>query len=430
VEVEHRNVVAFLQAMRREPGLSATDVLLAVTTVAFDIAGLELWLPLSVGAQIVLATRAATVDGAQLAALLDEQSVSVMQATPATWRLLLESGWAGRRELRALCGGEALPQSLAAGLISRVSELWNLYGPTETTVWSTAARVVPPVMEGMAPVPIGHPIANTFVRIEDRIGKVVPTGVIGELLIGGEGVARGYRNQPDQTARAFVMRSIGGVPARMYRTGDLARFLADGQLEFLGRRDHQIKLRGHRIEPGEIEALLTGQAGITASLVTVYANTPDDERLVAYLTLEPGVSFDPDALRNELRARLPDYMVPGHFMVLPVFPLTPNGKVDRKALPQPDPLSTAHGAAAESRLPAVPMTPAQQRVALLWKEVLHVGRVGLNDNFFDLGGHSLLLVKLHGGLKREFGCALPLVDLFQHTTVARQAHAMERMSHA
>jgi amino acid adenylation domain-containing protein len=431
VEVEHRHLVAFLEAMRRRPGLSAADVLLAVTTVAFDIAGLEIWLPLTVGARIVLATRGEAVDGARLAALLDAQSVTVMQATPATWRLLLESGWAGRPALRALCGGEALPKALAARLIGRVGELWNLYGPTETTIWSTAARVSAAwVQDGTALIPIGRPIANTVVRIEDRLARVVPAGVAGELLIGGAGVARGYRNQPDLTARAFVMRSIGGVSSRFYRTGDLARFRGDGQLEFLGRRDHQIKLRGHRIEPGEIEALLAGHTGITGSLVILQTTMPGDERLVAYVTVEPGASFDPDALRAALRARLPDYMVPSHFVVLPAFPLTPNGKVDRNALPPPDLTGDGPGAAAAPHITASAMTPAQQRVAVLWKEVLRVGRVGLNDNFFDIGGHSLLLVKIHAGLKREFGRELPLVELFQYTTVAQQARALEGMSHA
>jgi amino acid adenylation domain-containing protein len=431
VEVEHRHLVAFLEAMRRSPGLSATDVLLAVTTVAFDIAGLEIWLPLAVGAQIVLATRGEAVDGLRLGALLDAQSVSVMQATPATWRLLLESGWAGRPALRALCGGEALPKALAARLMGHVGELWNLYGPTETTIWSTAGRVSAASLEnGTALVPIGRPIANTVVRIEDRLGRLIPAGVVGELLIGGAGVARGYRNRPDLTARSFVTRSIGGMSSRLYRTGDLTRFRGDGQIEFLGRRDHQIKLRGHRIEPGEIEALMGGHPGITGSLVILQSTMPDDERLVAYLTLEAGASFDPDALRAALRARLPDYMVPSQFVVLPAFPLTPNGKVDRNALPPPDVMGASSGAAVASHVPASAMTPAQQRVAVLWKEVLRVGRVGLDDNFFDIGGHSLLLVKIHAGLKREFGRELPLVELFQYTTVAQQARALEGMSHA
>ena len=431
VEVEHRNVVALLEAMRAQPGLSSDDVLLAVTTVAFDIAGLELWLPLAVGARIVLATRAETLDGVRLAAILEAQAVSVMQATPAIWRLLVESGWTGRAALRALCGGEALPQGLAARLVGRVGELWNLYGPTETTIWSTAARItVATLSDGTKAIPIGRPIANTFVRIEDRAGNVVPVGVIGELLIGGAGVTRGYRHQPDLTARAFITRSERGITSRLYRTGDLVRSREDGQLEFIGRRDHQIKLRGYRIEPGEIEARLAQQSSI-ADCVVVKAGEPDDERLVAYLTLAGGASFDAQALRAELRLHLPDYMVPGHFVVMPAFALTPNGKLDRSALPPPEAaMAAGSGDEVTPLIPSVPMTPAQQRVAMLWAEVLHVGRVGLNDNFFDIGGHSLLLLKIHAGLKRDFGHELPLVELFQHTTVAQQARALEAISHA
>jgi amino acid adenylation domain-containing protein len=435
VEVEHRNVVSFLDAMARRPGLAESDVLLALTTVAFDIAGLEIWLPLAVGARIVLATRADAVDGARLAALLEAHAVSVMQATPASWRLLLESGWAGRASLRALCGGEALPPALAQRLLGVVGELWNLYGPTETTIWSTAARVdATSAAHESGLIAIGRPIANTTVRIEDAAGREVPTGVAGELLIGGEGVARGYRDRPDLTARAFVLRDVDGATSRLYRTGDLARFRGDGQLEFLGRRDHQIKLRGHRIEPGEIESLLMTHPGVSGSIVVAFAAPPDDERLVAYVTLATGTTLDAGAtldagLRASLRARLPEYMVPSHIVVLPAFPLTPNGKVDRAALPAPS-VHRDVGADVTPHIPAVLMTSAQQRVAVLWKEVLSVGRVGLNDNFFDLGGHSLLLVKIHAGLKREFGCDMPLVDLFQHTTVAQQARALESSSHA
>jgi amino acid adenylation domain-containing protein len=423
VEVEHRNLVAFLEAMRHTPGLTADDVLLAVTTIAFDIAGLEIWLPLAVGARIVLASRAEATDGTRLAGLIESHGVTVLQATPATWRLLLGSGWPGLPGLRALCGGEALPRDLAARLIGRVGALWNLYGPTETTVWSTTAAITAADLDDAAPpgpLPIGRPIANTSVQVVDESGRPVPVGVAGELLIGGQGVARGYRGRPDLTARAFVTADPAGTGEdRIYRTGDIVRFRADGQLQFLGRRDHQVKLRGYRIEPGEIEAALARHPGVTACIVTVHAPAPGEETLAAYVTLAPGAAFDPAEARAMLRAQLPDYMVPGHVVVLPALPLTPNGKIDRAALSPPGP-------SALPEVPSVPMTPAQQRVAALWRDVLRLGRVGLHDNFFDLGGHSLLLVRLQAGLQREFGCELKLVELFAYTTVAGQADWLDR----
>jgi amino acid adenylation domain-containing protein len=426
VEIEHRNLVAFLDAMRREPGLDPNDVLLAVTTISFDIAGLELWLPLSTGARVVLAARADAIDAERLAALMETHGVTVLQATPATWRLLLESGWAGRSELRALCGGEALPQALAARIAGRVGALWNMYGPTETTIWSTVARVAGAGLDAASGlVPIGRPIAGTRVFVVDEDGTPVATGVAGELLIGGEGVARGYRGRPDLTERAFVLRDDGRGPERVYRTGDLARFRADGQLEYLGRRDHQIKLRGYRIEPAEIEAALASRPELTGSLVLVDAETAGDERLVAYVTLAPGASFDPGEVQSALRARLPEYMIPSRIVALPRFPLTPAGKVDRAALALAGASPIAADPPALSRtIPAVTMTAEQARVAALWRDVLRVERVGLHDNFFDIGGHSLLLVRIQAGFKREFGIDLPLVELFERTTVARQAERL------
>jgi amino acid adenylation domain-containing protein len=414
VQVEHRNMVSFLEAMRREPGLTSSDVLLAVTTPSFDIAGLEFWLPLSVGARIVVASRSDVLDGATLIDLIDEHAVTALQATPATWRLMLEAGWAGRRELKALCGGEALPRELAAALIGCVGELWNMYGPTETTVWSTLNRV----SEASGPISIGRPIANTRVYILDRSGRPTPVGVIGELCIGGEGVARGYLKRPELTAEKFVEVVIAQETAeRVYRTGDMARFRADGQLEFLGRRDHQVKLRGYRIELGEIEAALASVPGVKQSVVIVREFGHSDDRLVGYVTLWPDAQFDVEAARATLRSRLPDYMVPSLFAALPAMPLTPNGKLDRKALPAPQ----VDEGQQHDTPPETLMTSEQCRVAAIWRDVLRAERVGLYENFFDAGGHSLLLVRLHADLKREFANDFPLVDLFQHTTVAAQA---------
>jgi len=417
VQVEHRNVVSFLEAMRREPGLDASDVLLAVTTLSFDIAGLEMWLPLMVGARIVIASRTDVLDGRRLADLMDAQRVSLFQATPATWRLLLEAGWRGRPGLKALCGGEALPRDLAALLLDRVGELWNMYGPTETTIWSTVHRVRN--LEGA--IPVGRAIANTRVYVLEPSGLVAPIGVAGELCIAGEGVARGYRNRPELTAEKFTtIRLPNGTDERIYRTGDLVRTRADGTLEYLGRGDTQVKVRGYRIELGEIESVLATYPGVKECVVIVREDDPSDQRLVAYLVLMPGSCLDPDAVRSTLRAKLPEYMVPTLFEVLEALPLTGNGKIDRKRLPRPQTNKPA-AEAATTIASDVLMTAPQRRVASVWREVLRTSRVGLQDNFFDLGGHSLLLVKLQAGLTREFGRELPLVELFQRTTVSAQA---------
>jgi len=423
VEVEHRNVVAFLDAMAREPGFDARDVLLAVTTPAFDISGLEIWLPLMKGARIVMASRVDVIDGARLGELISANGVTVLQATPATWRLLLDAGWAGKGDLKALCGGEAMPRDLAAILLGRVGELWNMYGPTETTIWSTVSRV----QDAGGPIPIGRPIANTRVRVLDANGRQAPIGVVGELCIGGEGVARGYRNLPDLTREKFVvLNPMGEGAERLYRTGDLARFKSDGQLVFIGRRDHQVKVRGYRIELGEIEAVLVAQNGVRECTVIVREDTPGDQRLTAYVVAEAGAAFDPEAAKVALRQRLPEYMTPGAFVELDALPLTPNGKIDRAALPRP--VAAVRSASAEQSIDL--MSPAQRRVAQVWKDLLNVGHIGLSDNFFDLGGHSLLLVKLHARLKAEFAVDFPLVELFQRTTVAAQADRMSSPARA
>lgn len=413
VQVEHRNVVNFLEAMRRTPGFTARDVLLAVTTLSFDIAGLEIWLPLVTGGTSVIASRGEVLDGERLMALLQEHQVTVMQATPATWRVMLEAGWTGKSDLRVLCGGEALPRDLAGSLIPKVAQLWNMYGPTETTIWSTLSRV----SDVGAPVTIGKPIANTTVYVLEPSGQPAPIGVPGELCIGGEGVARGYRNRPELTAEKFVTLTVaGGRTERVYRTGDLARFRAEGNLEFIGRRDHQVKVRGYRIELGEIESVLSTHAGVKECVVVVREDSSGDQRLVGYVVSTVGSSFEVEAARATLRAKLPDYMLPNLFVELAALPLTPNGKIDRKALPAPQATQKTAPSAAD-----LLMTPMQRRVGQIWQDVLHADRVGLHDNFFDLGGHSLLLVKLHAALKREFGGDIALVELFQRTTVAAQA---------
>ena len=417
VMLEHRSVVNFLLSMQREPGIGAQDRFVAVTTLSFDIAGLEIHGPLTVGGTVVLAARATALDGLRLAQLLDWHEATLLQATPATWRLLLDSGWRGRPGLKMLCGGEGLPRELADKLIATGGELWNMYGPTETTIWSTVQRIT----DTARGISIGRPIANTQVYVLEPSGLPAPIGVGGELCIGGDGLARGYRHRDELTAEKFVTLELPGVGlTRVYRTGDVVRFLADGRLEFVGRRDHQVKVRGFRIELGEIETVLSRHPGLKGNVVHVREDTPGDQRLVAYVVPEAGARPEAEAMRATLRAQLPEYMVPGQFVVLEAFPLTPNGKVDRKALPVPEAAAPSEADEVAEAL----MSPVQRQVAALWREILKIDRVGLHANFFDIGGHSLLLVRLQAALKREFGQEIALVELFQRTTVAAQAQRL------
>jgi amino acid adenylation domain-containing protein len=397
VVVPHRAVVNFLTSMAREPGLHAQDVLVAVTTLSFDIAVLELQLPLAVGARVVLATREESIDGRALAALLHSHGANVMQATPGTWRLLLAGGWSAENSFKALVGGEALPADLAAQLLARGVELWNMYGPTETTVWSTCARVT----EADA-ITIGRPIANTIVRVLDAHDRLCPIGVGGELCIGGEGLSLGYWKRPELTTQKFVADPYAGTAqAKLYRTGDRARWRDDGCLEHLGRVDEQVKVRGYRIEPAEIEAALVQEAEVREAVVVAREDTPGDKRLVAYVVASADTGTDPtERLRARLRTRLPEYMVPSHFVHLATLPRTPNGKLDRRALPAPERTGT------DGARYVAPRTPTEEMLAAIWAEVLKVERVGVEENFFDLGGHSLLVVAAIERMRTRTGIAL------------------------
>ena len=409
VQIEHRSVVNFLESMGREPGLCAEDVLVAVTTLSFDIAGLELFLPLIKGAQVVIAGREAVVDGRSLAKLLESSGATVMQATPATWRMLVESGWGGRKAMKVLCGGEALSSQLAAELLARCSSLWNVYGPTETTIWSTTCRVT----SAEGPILIGRPIANTQVYVLDRALRPVPVGVTGELFIAGDGVARGYLHRPELTAERFIPDPYSGTAgARMYRTGDLCRWHADGSLECLGRNDHQMKIRGYRIEPGDIEAALARHPQVKQAVVTVHERTPGDKRLVGYVVSDSATPPHAEELRSYLLDILPDYMVPADYLWLEKLPLTPNGKIDRNALPAVNELP-----AGEDQAWSAPESEAEQTIAEIWGALLGVPKVGRDSNFFDLGGHSLLMIRVRSKLEEAFGTEIAITELFRHSTV-------------
>jgi len=428
VMIEHRSVVNFLCSLQEQLQVTPQDKLLAVTTLSFDIAALELFLPLVTGAQVVLVSRAVATDGRQLIEVLQQSQATWMQATPATWRLLLLAGWQGQPGLKALCGGEALPRELAQALLSKGQELWNLYGPTEATIWSTLWPV-PPNAERIL---IGRPIANTQVYLLDAALQPVPVGVPGELYIGGAGLARGYLNRPDLTAERFIDWDLpildwrlqhenqpnpkskieNRKSIRLYRTGDLGRYLPDGNLECLGRIDHQVKLRGYRIELGEIETLLHQHPDVQAAAVLVREDQPGDQRLVAYVV--PAAEVDPGSLRTFLQQKLPAYMLPSAFVVLEALPLTPNGKLDRRALPPPQP------SGAESSV-APPLTPVEQQLAQIWQQVLNLPQVERDSNFFELGGHSLLATQVMARIQEAFEVQLPLRSLFEAPTLASLA---------
>ena len=414
VQVAHRQLVNFICSMQERPGLQPHDRLLAVTTLCFDIAALELYLPLCTGAQVIVCAREAAMDGMELRRLMQQHEVTVMQATPASWRMLIESGWSGSAGLKVLCGGEALAQELAERLRSRCAELWNMYGPTETTVWSAVAEVGVDVKR----VVLGEGIANTELYIVDERMKVVPIGVSGELYIGGEGVARGYLNRPELTAERFVPHPFSASEgARLYRTGDMVRRLSDGQIEFLGRADQQVKIRGFRIELGEIESVLCQHSQIREAVVIVQEMTKGEgqKRLVGYLVTEDGEELIHSELRQHLGEKLPEYMIPSVFVSLSELPLTPNGKVDRRALPAPD----ASRLSQENAFVA-PRTPIEAQLCAIWQQVLGLEQVGIHDNFFSLGGDSILSIQIVARANQA-GLSLSPRLLFQHQTVAALA---------
>ncbi|MDY7091406.1 MAG: amino acid adenylation domain-containing protein [Acidobacteriota bacterium] len=430
VMVPHGAVVNFLTSMARKPGLEADDVLVAVTSLSFDISVLELFLPLTVGARVVLADRQQASEGRRLrqlleGQLLEESGATVMQATPATWRLLTASGFRARPPFRQLCGGEALGRELAQQLRANGAELWNLYGPTETTIWSSVAAVDAGPRD-TGPVHLGRPIANTQLRVLDHRLRLVPLGAPGELAIGGAGVTQGYLHRPALTAQRFVPDPYAAVPgARLYRTGDQVRQRAEGILDYLGRMDFQVKVRGHRIELGEVEAVLEALPEVAAAVAVVRRDSSGEGRLMAYVVPEESHGEDPSLTVDELRRRageaLPAVMVPAVVMLLDALPLTPNGKVDRKALPEPS--SERPELATEL---VQPRSEAEKTIAEIWRRALELDEVGLEDNFFDLGGHSILAIRVHEEIERTFQAELSLVELFEHPTVAALARRVVR----
>jgi amino acid adenylation domain-containing protein len=418
VEIPHEALVNFLVSMKERPGLTARDVLVAVTTFSFDIAGLEIFLPLVTGARLVFLSRDDAADGFRVLHHLTVNNATVLQATPSTWRMLLDAKWPGNPQLKMLCGGEALPRELANHLLAKGGELWNMYGPTETTIWSAAAQVT----HDDAPINIGQPIANTQLYILDPHLQPVPLGVTGELHIGGLGLARGYRNRPELTAERFIADPFSSEPgARLYKTGDVARLRAKGQIEVLGRFDHQVKIRGFRIELGEIEARIGEHPRLKEVVVTAREDVPGRKQLVAYIVLHAASPDSPPVpdLRGFLEPKLPDYMIPAFFEELAALPRTPNGKINRKALPAPK-----TQAALPNRPHVAPRNPVEVKLAQIWAEVLGRDRVGIEDNIFEIGGDSLLIFRI-AARANEAGLPITIREFFQHRTIAGLVARME-----
>ena len=424
VQICHRSVVNFLESMKHRPGIDGDDILLSVTTLSFDISVLELFLPLTAGASLVLVRREEAFDGIQLAKRIATCGATIMQATPTTWRILLEAGWEGSPGLNILCGGEAFPPDLANQLLKKCASLWNMYGPTETTIWSSLYEIT---SEQNGLVSIGRPIANTQMYIMDDKMNPVPIGRPGQLYIGGDGLAKGYLKRPELTSKKFIPNPFSSEKgARLYHTGDLARYFPDGTIEFLGRIDHQLKIRGFRIELGDIESAINQHPLVRQNAVTAHENTAGDKQLVAYIVPEKRAETSDSGgvqstgsnndlipkIRKHLVDKLPHYMLPGAYVLINALPLTPNGKIDRRSLPAPQ------SASIESRESyKAPETPVEKKLANIWEKVLQIERIDVRDNFFEVGGHSLLAVRVFVEIEKAFNKQLPLATILQKPTI-------------
>jgi amino acid adenylation domain-containing protein len=430
VAIEHRALMNLLRSMEREPGLTREDVLVAVTTLAFDIAGLELLLPLLTGARLVIANEEQVADGYLLLQLLQESKATVLQATPGSWRMLIDAGWNRELPLKVLCGGEALPRDLADQLLERSEQVWNVYGPTETTIWSSATRVT----AGTGPLMVGPPIANTQFYVLDHRLQPVSVGVVGELYIGGKGLARGYWKRPDLTAERFLPNPF--AEGRIYKTGDLGRWHVNaegqGRIELLGRTDFQVKIRGYRIELGEIEVALNRHPAVREAVVVAHTSKNAGAaitRLVAYVdagnSAEHAAALTADLL-TMLADTLPEYMIPAVIVPLPQLPRSPNGKIDRKSLPDADAFLKS-GLLSSQRSFTAPTSIEQKKLAEIWADVLMLDRVSITDSIFELGADSLLIFRIAARSQKE-GLNVTAAQIFKHRTILALSNGLESRS--
>lgn len=405
VKVHHKAVVNFLNSMNKKPGFTNADRLLAVSSLSFDISVLELFLPLSSGGELIISSADEVFDGQKIAILLAKYDITIMQGAPATWNVLIGSGWEGKKNLKALCGGEALTSNLAGQLLDRVSELWNMYGPTETTVWSTCFQII----EKDARILVGKPIDNTTVYIIDSQNKILPIGCKGEVCIGGMGVSKGYHNRPEITAEKFILFENDQV---IYKTGDQGRFLADGNIELFGRIDNQIKVSGIRIEPGEIEFLLSELQGVKESVVKINTFEESDDRLVAFLHITYEFTMTDGGISEILSHQLPTFMIPSFYQKQNVFPRMPNGKIDRKAL-----VFRVMDSTKGKKKPYLLLSETEKRLISIWESVLRIENISKYDNFFTIGGSSLLAIRVVNRMREEIEIVIQFEDLINNQTI-------------
>ncbi|WP_316814876.1 polyketide synthase [Pedobacter nyackensis] len=408
VQIEHYNLLNFLLSMKKEPGLVESDFFLANTTISFDIAAMEIFLPLIVGAKILMVDSELRLDLHKILSVIEEQKVTVMQATPTTWRLMIDAGWKNKLSLKVLCGGEAFPQDLANQLLNLSDEVWNVYGPTETTIWSTIKKI----SRNEKPISVGKPIDNTQIYILGEDLQRLLDGEIGEICIGGHGVARGYLNRPELNQERFLKDTFSNIAgAKIYRTGDLGLFLPNGEIQCLGRMDDQVKIQGYRIELGEIENCISSFPNIKRCCVIVWEEKQSGNRLVGYIVSIENKSIDINELIEYLKKEMPEYMVPTVFVQLEVFPLTSNGKLDKKSLPPPVRKRSSTGT-----LYRAPTSTLEKNIITIWKSLLEIDQIGTDDNFFEIGGNSILAIKTVSILKNEYNITLPIIKLYQHPT--------------
>lgn len=415
VQISQGSLINFLLSMKETPGFNSRDRLLAITTISFDISGLEIYLPLITGGIVDIVSKEESIDGKILLEKLKESTV--FQATPATFKLLIESGWNEKLHLKALCGGESLSVDLASKILERVDELWNMYGPTETTIWSSCAKV-----ENGKSIHLGKPIKNTQFYVKDENNNFCAPGVPGELLIGGDGLSSGYLNNDELTLQKFIKNPFDKTGnSKVYRTGDLVKINNEYQLEFLGRMDNQVKIRGFRIELGEIENSLNDIEFIKDAAVVSKEFDQDDHRLAAFIIVN-NVSLNdqlPDSsdltkkIKNKLSSILPDYMIPAYFVYVEEFPLTPNGKIDRKKLSQ----SAISVLAERNKESVAPRNKNDEILVDIWKKILNIESISIDDNFFEIGGHSILAAQVFTEFENKTGIKIPLATLFKFQTV-------------
>ncbi len=407
VMINHSSLVNFLSSMYSCPGIHKKDVLLAVTNISFDIAALELFLPLISGATVVVASDEMINNPILIPDALETHQVSIMQATPAYWQLLIDSGWSGKDDLKALCGGDVLTRQLALELIHRTKSLWNMYGPTETTIWSSVCKI----NKDDEIITIGHPINNTQLYILDKRGRPLPPSIIGELYIGGEGLAEGYLNNSDLTNEKFVSSPfVENGNIRLYSTRDKARFLLNRSIQLLGRSDDQVKISGNRIELGEISSIVAGIPGISSAITLTFKEQNGISKLVVYYVTTGNSSIAEEDIKQYTRTKLPPFMIPSYFIKLDAFQLSPNGKIDRNALPKP-------GSRDHFSNYRPPVNEQEKVLTEIWQNVLEIDKIGIHDNFFDLGGASIQTIQVVTKANM-FGYRINIENLFEYQTIS------------